>query len=74
MVGGGIALLFHDRGTKGGEWSAARRGRNLHAGETSYQFYSRQGVPQGRSVRAENLVPTGIRSPTVRSVVSRYTD
>jgi len=24
-----IALLFHDRGIKGGEWSAARPGRTL---------------------------------------------
>ena len=32
------------------------------------------GVPQGRSGRAENLVPIGIRSRTVQSVVSRYTD
>ena len=32
------------------------------------------GSPQGRSGRAENLVPTGIRSKTVQPVVSRYTD
>jgi hypothetical protein len=25
----GIALLFHDRGTRRGEWSAARPGRTL---------------------------------------------
>jgi len=30
--------------------------------------------PQGRSGRAENLVPTGMRSRTVQPVVSRYTD
>jgi len=29
---------------------------------------------QGRSGRAENLVPTWIRSRTVQPVVSRYTD
>jgi len=28
-VGRGIALLFHDRGTRRGEWSAARYGRTL---------------------------------------------
>ena len=28
-VGRGIALLFHDRGTRRGEWSAARSGRTL---------------------------------------------
>ena len=32
------------------------------------------GWSQGRSGRAENLVPTGIRSPTVQPVVSRYID
>jgi len=32
------------------------------------------GGPQGWSGRAENLVPTGIRSQTVQPVVSRYTD
>ena len=56
-VGRGVALLFHDRGT--------RRG---------YPFYRRLGGPQGRSGRAENLVPTGIWSRTVQPVVSRYTD
>ena len=39
-----------------------------------YPFYRRLGGPQGRSGRAENLVPTGIRSRTVQPVVSRYTD
>ena len=37
-------------------------------------FYRRLGGPEGRSGRAENLVPTGIRSRTVQPVVSRYTD
>ena len=45
---------------EGGEWPAARPGRNLPPGKTRYPFYRRQGVPQGRSGRAENLVPTGI--------------
>ena len=39
-----------------------------------YLFYRRLGEPQGRSGRAENLVPTGIRSRTVQPVVSHYTD
>ena len=73
-VGRGIALLFHDRGTKGGEWSAARPGRTLPPGKTRCPFYRRLGGPQGRSGRTENLVPTGIRSRTVQTVISRYTD
>ena len=32
------------------------------------------GGQQGQSRRAENLVPTGIRSRTVQPVVSRYTN
>ena len=46
-----------------GEWSAARPGRTLSPGKTRDPFYRRLGGPQGRSGRAENLVPTGIRSP-----------
>ena len=36
-------------------------------------LYRRLGGPQGRSGRAEYIVPTGIRSRTVQTVVSRYT-
>jgi len=59
---------------EGGEWSAARPDLTLRPGKTRYPFYRRLGAPQGRSRRAENLVPTGIRSRTVQPVVSRYTD
>ena len=64
----GIALLFHDRGTRRGEWSAARPGRTLPLGKTRYPFYRRLVGPQGWSGRAENLAPTGIRSQTVQPV------
>jgi len=50
-----------------GEWSAARPGRTVPIVEEA-------GWAQGRSGRAENVVPTGIRSRTVQPVVSRYTD
>ena len=59
---------------EGGEWSAARPSRTLPPGKTRYPFYRKRGGPQGRSGRAENLVPTGIRSRTFQPVVSRYTD
>jgi len=59
---------------EGGEWSAARPGRTLPPGKIWYPFYRRLGGPQGRSERAENLVPTGIRSRTVQPVVRRYND
>jgi len=51
---------------EGDEWSAARPGRTLPPGKSRYPFYRRLGGPQGRSGRAENLVPTGIRSRTVQ--------
>jgi len=51
-----------------GEWSAARSGRTLFPGETRCLFYRRLGGPEGWSGRAENLVPTGIRSRTVQPV------
>ena len=57
-----------------GEWSAALPGRTLLPGENRYPFYRRLDGPQGRCGRAENLVPTGIRSRTVQRVVSHYTD
>ena len=59
---------------EGGEWSAARPGRTLPPGKTLYPFYRRLCGPQGRSGRAENFVPTGIRPRTVQPVVSRQDD
>ena len=59
---------------EGCDWSAACPGRTLPPGKTRYPFYRRLGGPQGRSGRAENLVPTGIRSRTVQPVVSPCTD
>jgi len=53
---------------EGIEWSAARPGRTLPPGKTRYPFYMRLGGPQGRSGRAENFVPNGIRSQTVQPV------
>ena len=45
---------------EGGEGSTPRPGRTLPLGKTWYPFYRRLGGPQGRTGRAENLVPTGI--------------
>ena len=59
---------------EGGEWSAGHSDRALPPGKTRYQFYRRLCGPQGRSGRAENLVPTGVRFGTVQPVVSRYTN
>jgi len=59
---------------EGNEWSTARPGRTLPLRKIQYPLYRRLGGPQGRSGRAENLVPTGIWSWTVQPVVRRYTD
>jgi len=59
---------------EGSEWSAGHPVRTLPPGKTRYPFPRRLGGPQGWSGRAENPVPTGIRSRTVQPVVSRYTD
>jgi len=56
---------------EGGEWSAARPGRTLPPGKTRCPFDRRLGGPQGRSGRAQNLVPTGIRSRTVQIQIQR---
>jgi len=53
---------------EGGEWSAARPGHTLPPVKTRHPFYRRLGGLQGRSGRAENLVPTGIRSRTVQPI------
>jgi len=67
-VGRGRALLFHDRGTRRG-WVVSNTLRpHFTPGKTRYPYCRRLGG------RAENLVPTGIRSQTVQPVVSRYTD
>jgi len=74
-MGRGIALLFHDRGTRRG-WvvSSTPRPHFTPRGKTRYPLYRRLGGPQGRSGRAEILVSIGIRSRTIQPVVSRYTD
>jgi hypothetical protein len=45
----GVALLFHDHGTRRGEGSASRPGRSFPPGKTRYPMYKRLGEPQGRS-------------------------
>jgi hypothetical protein len=74
-VGRGIALLFHNRGTRRG-WVVSNTPAALYSRGRpgTHCTYKRLSGPQGRSGRAENLVPTGIRSRTGQPVVSRYTD
>ena len=53
---------------EGGEWSAARPGRNLSLGKTQFQLYRRLGGPKGRSGWAENLTPLGFDPRAVQPV------
>jgi hypothetical protein len=73
-VGRGIALLFHDLGTRRGEGSAARPGRTLLSGKTRYPLYRRLGGPKGRSGQARKISPPPAFDPrNVQPVVSHYT-
>ena len=73
-VGRGIALLFHDRGTRR-RWVFSSTPRpHFTPGEDPVSIYSRLGGPQDRSERVENLVPNGIRSRTFQPVISRYAE
>jgi len=73
-VGRGIALLFHDRGTRTG-WVVSSTPRpHFTPGKDPVPILQEAGWAQGRSGQAENLIFTGIRSRTVWTVVSRYTD
>ena len=60
----GIALPFHDHGTRRGEGSTARPDSTLPPGKTRYPLYRRLGGPQVRSGQVRKIsLPTGIRSP-----------
>ena len=57
-VGRGIALIFHDRGTRRGGWSAARPGRTLSPRKTREAGWAPGPVWTGDKSR-----PTGFQSP-----------
>jgi len=46
-VGRGIALLFHDRGTRRGEWSAVRPGGTLPPGKNPVPILQEAGWAPG---------------------------
>ena len=71
----GIALLFHERGTRSG-WVVSNTPRpHFTPGKDPVPIvHPRLGGPQDQSGRSEILVPTGIRSRTVQPVVIRYID
>jgi len=74
-VSKGIALIFLGPRHSRWGWGVCRTPRPpLPPGNIRYPLYRKLGGPQGRSGRAENLVPNGIRSRTIQPAVSRYTD
>ena len=74
-VGRGIALLFHDRGTRRGVSGQQHAPAALYPQERPGTHFTGGCVGHMAGLDGrKNLVPTGIRSRTVQSVVSRYTD
>ena len=71
----GIALLFHDHGTRRG-WGVSVTPRPLFTpGKTRYPLYRRLGGPQGRTGQVRKISPpSGFDPRTVQPVASRYTD
>ena len=71
----GIALLFLDHGTRRG-WGVSVTPRPLFThGKDPVPIVQEGGWSLGPVwTGVENLAPTGIRSPTVQPVATRYTD
>jgi len=74
-VGRGLALLFHDRGTRRGWVVSNTPWPHFTSGKDPLPILEEAGWAPGPVwTGAKNLVPTGIRSRTVQPVVSCYTD
>jgi len=74
-VGRGIALLFHDRGTKSGWVVSITPRSHFTPGKDPVPILQEAGWAPGLVwTGAENLVLTGIPSRTVQPVVTRYTN
>jgi hypothetical protein len=74
-LGSGIALLFHDGGTRRRRVVSSMPRPPLPLGKTRYPLYRRLGGPQGRSGQVRKISsPPGFDPQSIQSVVSRYTD
>jgi hypothetical protein len=71
----GITLPFHDHGTRSG-WGVSVTPQPLHTlGKDTVPLVQEAGWAPGPVwTGAENLAPTGIRSPDRSAPTSRYTD
>ena len=71
----GIALPFHDHGTRRHEGSASRPGCSLPPGKDPVPILQEAGWAQGRSGQLQKISPPpGFDPQTVQSIASRYTD
>jgi len=73
-VGRGIALLFHDRGTRMGWVISSTPRPHFTPRKDPVPILQEAGWAPGSVGWVENLVPTGFRSRTIQPVVSRCTD
>ena len=74
-VGRGIALLFHDRGTRRRRVVSSTPRSHFTPGKEPVPILQEAGwAPRPVWKGAENLVPTVIRSRTFQPAVSCYTD
>ena len=73
----GIALPFHDHGTRRG-WVVSATTRPLFTpGKTRYPLYRRLGGPQGWSGQVQKIsppTPPGFDPRTVQPIANRYSD
>jgi hypothetical protein len=71
----GIALLFHDHGTRRGRGGSVTRWPSFTPGKTRYPLHRRLGGLHGRYGQVRKISPPpGFNPRTVQPVASRYTD
>ena len=74
-VGRGIALLFHDRGTRRGWVVSSTPLAALYPRERPGTHFTGGWVGSGADLDGQKIsLPSGVRYRTVQPVVSRYTD
>ena len=71
----GLALFFHDHGTRRGWGVSVTPRQHFTPEKTRYPLYRRLGGPQGRSGQVRKISsPPGFDPRTVQPIASRYTD
>jgi hypothetical protein len=68
-------LIIHEVGTRCGEWSASRPGRDLSQGKDPWYPLDRKlGGPQSWSGHNSRCRGSNLDRPVVQSIVRHYTD